>query len=154
MTTLSPTKARSNLTAWLKKAAAGEDIGILFGDKVIALRPVEVESTDYAEREYGVTKEELKRATDISIKKANKTVKPERAEPTTVTLKPSLKIEWVRSFKRGVRGKTLPIAKSLERRSTQPVKLGPSSSPCRNGYSPITREFFRVQVGIENPACF
>jgi len=65
MTTLSPTKARSNLTAWLKKAAAGEDIGILFGDKVIALRPVEVESTDYAEKEYGVTKEELKRATDF-----------------------------------------------------------------------------------------
>ncbi|MCE0522543.1 MAG: hypothetical protein LV480_06500 [Methylacidiphilales bacterium] len=64
MTTLSPTKARSNLTAWLKKAAAGEDIGILFGDQVIALRPVEVESTDYAEREYGVTQEELKRATD------------------------------------------------------------------------------------------
>jgi antitoxin (DNA-binding transcriptional repressor) of toxin-antitoxin stability system len=61
MTTLSPTKARSNLTAWLKKAAAGEDIGILFGDKVIALRPVEVESTDYAEKEYGVTKEELER---------------------------------------------------------------------------------------------
>jgi hypothetical protein len=61
MTTLSPTKARSNLTAWLKKAAAGEDIGILFGDQVIALRPVEVESTDYAEKEYGVTKEELKR---------------------------------------------------------------------------------------------
>jgi antitoxin (DNA-binding transcriptional repressor) of toxin-antitoxin stability system len=63
MTTLSPTKARSNLTAWLKKAAAGEDIGILFGDKVIALRPVEVESTDYAEKEYGVTKAELSRFT-------------------------------------------------------------------------------------------
>jgi antitoxin (DNA-binding transcriptional repressor) of toxin-antitoxin stability system len=63
MTTLSPTKARSNLTAWLKKAAAGEDIGILFGDQVIALRPVEVESTDYAEKEYGVTKEELARFT-------------------------------------------------------------------------------------------
>ncbi len=72
MTTLSPTKARSNLTAWLKKAAAGEDIGILFGDHVIALRPVEVESTDYAEKEYGVTKEELKRfakRTDAKIKK-------------------------------------------------------------------------------------
>ncbi len=75
MTTLSPTKARSNLTAWLKKAAAGEDIGILFGDKVIALRPVEVESTDYAEKEYGVTKEELKRFTermDAKIKKDRK----------------------------------------------------------------------------------
>ena len=62
MTTLSPTQARSNLTAWLKKAASGEDVGILFGDRVIALRPVEVESTDYAEREYGVSKGELKRA--------------------------------------------------------------------------------------------
>ena len=60
MTTISPTKARSNLTALLKKAAAGEDIGILYGDHVIALRPVEVESTDYAWTEYGVTKEELK----------------------------------------------------------------------------------------------
>jgi hypothetical protein len=63
MTTLSPTKARSNLTAWLKKAAAGEDIGILFGDQVIALRPVEVESSDYAQKEYGVTKKELARFT-------------------------------------------------------------------------------------------
>jgi antitoxin (DNA-binding transcriptional repressor) of toxin-antitoxin stability system len=75
MTTLSPTKARSNLTVWLQKAAAGEDIGILFGDKVIALRPVEVESTDYAEKEYGVTKAELKqfaKRTDAKIKKNRK----------------------------------------------------------------------------------
>jgi ribosomal protein L19E len=61
MTTLSPTKARSNLTSWLKKAAAGEDIGILFGDQVIALRPVEVNSYEYAMKEYGVTKKELDR---------------------------------------------------------------------------------------------
>jgi hypothetical protein len=75
MTTLSPTKARSNLTAWLKKAAAGEDIGILYGDQVIALRPVEVEATDYALKEYGVTKEEMKRfakRTDAKIKKDRK----------------------------------------------------------------------------------
>jgi hypothetical protein len=71
MTTLSPTKARSNLTAWLKKAAAGEDIGILFGDQVIALRPVEVEATDYAWTEYGITKEEMKRiARNLSAKGA------------------------------------------------------------------------------------
>jgi antitoxin (DNA-binding transcriptional repressor) of toxin-antitoxin stability system len=61
MTTLSPTKARSNLTGWLKKAAAGEDIGILYGDKVIALRPVEVESADYAWTEYGLTSKEMAR---------------------------------------------------------------------------------------------
>ena len=37
MQTLSPTKARSNLTFWLKAAACGEDVGILFGDQIIAL---------------------------------------------------------------------------------------------------------------------
>lgn len=69
MTTLSPTKARANLTHWLKKASAGEDIGILCGDKVIALRPVKVfsEDSDYAKREYGVTEAELK----AFVKRAN-----------------------------------------------------------------------------------
>jgi hypothetical protein len=52
---LSPTKARSNLTFWLKAAAGGKDVGILYRDQVIALRPVTVESTDYAMREYGAT---------------------------------------------------------------------------------------------------
>jgi len=75
MTTLSPTKARSNLTAWLKKAAAGEDIGILFGDKVIALRPVEVESTDYAWTEYGLTKQEMKRFAERMDAKIKKEIK-------------------------------------------------------------------------------
>jgi antitoxin (DNA-binding transcriptional repressor) of toxin-antitoxin stability system len=59
MTTLSPTKARSNLTQWLQRAAQGEDIGILYGDRVIALRPVEVEATDYALRQYGATEAEM-----------------------------------------------------------------------------------------------
>ena len=59
MTTLSPTRARANLTSLLKRAANGEDIGILHGDKVIALRPVTVHSDDYALQEYGVTEKEL-----------------------------------------------------------------------------------------------
>lgn len=61
MTTLSPTKARTNLTHWLKRAAKGEDVGILCGDQIIALRPVKVfsEDFDYAKREYGVTDAEL-----------------------------------------------------------------------------------------------
>ncbi|MDQ2659592.1 MAG: hypothetical protein M3Y03_04155 [Verrucomicrobiota bacterium] len=59
MTTLSPTQARTNLSSLLKRAAKGEDIGILHGDQVIALRPVKVHSDDYALREYGVTEEEL-----------------------------------------------------------------------------------------------
>jgi hypothetical protein len=61
MITLSPTKARANLTFWLKAAVSGEDVGILYGDRVIALRPVAVESTDYALREYGVGVEEMDR---------------------------------------------------------------------------------------------
>jgi antitoxin (DNA-binding transcriptional repressor) of toxin-antitoxin stability system len=63
MTTLSPTKARSNFTAWLKKAASGEEIGIRYGGKVFVLHPIEEEDTSYAEKEYGVTKAELKRFT-------------------------------------------------------------------------------------------
>jgi hypothetical protein len=65
MTTLSPTKARTNLTHWLKRAANGEDIGILCGDQVIALRPVKVysEHLSYAKGEYGVTEQELEKFT-------------------------------------------------------------------------------------------
>jgi antitoxin (DNA-binding transcriptional repressor) of toxin-antitoxin stability system len=59
MTTLSPTQARSNLSSLLKRAAKGEDIGILHGDQVIALRPVTVHSDDYALQEYGVTEFQL-----------------------------------------------------------------------------------------------
>lgn len=59
MTTLSPTKARANLTSWLQAAARGEDIGILYDGNVIALRPVAVESTDYALREYGATEAQI-----------------------------------------------------------------------------------------------
>jgi antitoxin (DNA-binding transcriptional repressor) of toxin-antitoxin stability system len=61
VTTLSPTQARVNLSALLKRAANGEDIGILHGDTVIALRPVTVHADDYALREYGVTERELNR---------------------------------------------------------------------------------------------
>lgn len=58
MTTLSPTQARTNLSSLLKRAVKGEDIGILHGDQVIALRPVTVYSDDYALQEYGVTEAE------------------------------------------------------------------------------------------------
>jgi len=61
MTTLSPAKARAKLTHWLKRAAAGENIGIRCGDQVISLRPAQALSADtgYAIREYGVTGHEL-----------------------------------------------------------------------------------------------
>jgi antitoxin (DNA-binding transcriptional repressor) of toxin-antitoxin stability system len=62
MKTLTITDAKKNLGQWLAAAARGEDIGIVSGANIIALRKVEVESTDYAQREYGLTKEELSRA--------------------------------------------------------------------------------------------
>ena len=59
MKTLTATEARKNLTHWLKAARSGQDIGIVYGADIFALRPVAVEATDYAQREYGVTTEQL-----------------------------------------------------------------------------------------------
>ena len=59
MKTLTITDARKNLGRWLGAAARGEDIGIICGANVIALRKVEVEATDYAQREYGATHEQI-----------------------------------------------------------------------------------------------
>ena len=81
MTTLSPTQARSNLSSLLKRAAKGEDIGILHGDQVIALRPVTVHSDDYALREYGVTEKEL----DRFVKRMNRRIAQERKKGTIKT---------------------------------------------------------------------
>ena len=59
MKTLTITEAKKNLGRWLAAAARGEDIGIVAGAEIIALRKVEVESTDYAARMYGVTPEQV-----------------------------------------------------------------------------------------------
>ena len=67
MKTLTITDAKKNLGHWLTAAAQGEDIGIICGADIIGLRKVEVESTDYARREYGATPAQvaaLDRATD------------------------------------------------------------------------------------------
>jgi antitoxin (DNA-binding transcriptional repressor) of toxin-antitoxin stability system len=61
MKTLSVSEGRRRLGYWLKKAQAGEDIGFTIPGGVVALRPVEIYSNDYALREYGVTSEELDR---------------------------------------------------------------------------------------------
>ncbi len=58
----------------MKRAAKGEDIGILHGDTIIALRPVLVHADDYAIREYGVTEEEL----DRFVKRADRQINRER----------------------------------------------------------------------------
>jgi len=62
MKTLTITEGRGRLGYWLKKATQGEDVGFVFEGKIVALRPVEVVSTDYALQEYGLTAKEMARA--------------------------------------------------------------------------------------------
>ena len=75
MLTLTPTAARGNLSELLRRALKGDDIGIVVDGKIVALRPVAVESTDYAMREYGATAAELdqfEQRTHGQIEKARK----------------------------------------------------------------------------------
>src|SRR6478736_1281590 len=75
MLTLTPTAARGNLSELLRRALKGDDIGIVVDGKIVALRPVTVESTDYAQREYGASAEELnqfEQRTHGQIEKARK----------------------------------------------------------------------------------
>lgn len=62
MKTLTITQGRSRLGYWLKRAAQGEDIGFVFEGKVVALRPVEIYSADYALQEYGLSEQEIEAA--------------------------------------------------------------------------------------------
>ncbi len=78
MKTLTITVAKKNLGRWLAAASRGEDIGIVCGADIIALRKVEVESTDYAQREYGATADQvaaLERATDRHYRRLKRTGK-------------------------------------------------------------------------------
>ena len=59
MKTLTITDAQKNLGRWLAAAARADDIGIVCGSDIVALRKVEVESTDYAQREYGALPEQV-----------------------------------------------------------------------------------------------
>ena len=61
MKTLTITEGRGRLGHWLKKATEGEDVGFVFEGKIVALRPVEVHSGDYALQEYGLTEAEMKK---------------------------------------------------------------------------------------------
>ncbi|HEY3760310.1 MAG TPA: hypothetical protein VGN23_00985 [Verrucomicrobiae bacterium] len=62
MKTLTITEGRGRLGYWLKKAVAGDDIGFILGNKIVALRPVEVHSDDYALQEYRIAPTEMQKA--------------------------------------------------------------------------------------------
>jgi antitoxin (DNA-binding transcriptional repressor) of toxin-antitoxin stability system len=69
MKTLTITDAKKNLSRWLDAAARGQDIGIILGAEIIALRRVEVESTDYAQREYAATPEQIAEFANVTEKR-------------------------------------------------------------------------------------
>jgi antitoxin (DNA-binding transcriptional repressor) of toxin-antitoxin stability system len=69
MKTLTITEAKKNLSRWLDAAARGDDIGIIRGADIIALRKVEIESTDYAQREYGATPQQIASIEEAAEKK-------------------------------------------------------------------------------------
>jgi antitoxin (DNA-binding transcriptional repressor) of toxin-antitoxin stability system len=78
MKTLTVTEAKRNLSRWLAVAAQGEDVGIVCGADIIALRKIEVESTDYAQREYAATRDQiaaLDKATDKRYRKLQRSGK-------------------------------------------------------------------------------
>lgn len=62
MKTLTVTAARQKLGYWLKRAEQGEEIGVVFGASIFALRKVPIQAADYLQTEYGVTKEEAVRS--------------------------------------------------------------------------------------------
>jgi len=75
MLILTPNAARGNLSELLRRALEGDDIGIVVDGRIVALRPVAVESMDYATREYGATAAELNQfepRTHGQIEKARK----------------------------------------------------------------------------------
>jgi antitoxin (DNA-binding transcriptional repressor) of toxin-antitoxin stability system len=84
MKTMTITEAKKNLGRWLAAAARGQDIGIVCGADIIALRKVEVESTDYAQREYGATPEEVARLDEATDKLYRRLRKSRKLVPVTV----------------------------------------------------------------------
>jgi antitoxin (DNA-binding transcriptional repressor) of toxin-antitoxin stability system len=84
MKTLTITDAKKNLGRWLTAAARGEDIGIICGADIVALRKVNVESTDYAQREYDATPEQvaaLERATERRYRQLKRNKKLASIDP-------------------------------------------------------------------------
>ncbi len=88
MQTLTITDAKKNLGRWLQAAARGEDIGIIAGADIIALRKVSVESADYGQREYGVADERLDAFAQVTDKRFQKL---KRAGKLTLTTHAELK---------------------------------------------------------------
>ena len=83
MQTMTPTKARANLSALLQQALNGKEIGIVCNGRIVALRPVEVTATDYARMEYGIAEAEISTIAAALHAKAKKAIKARKARTFT-----------------------------------------------------------------------
>jgi len=83
MKTLSVTAGRAKLGYWLRQALRGQDIGVVLDGAVIAFRPVEVLSGDYALREYGLTESEAAKAGRAIHRQLNAALKRGELKPFT-----------------------------------------------------------------------
>jgi len=85
---MTATEARQRLGTILSRVLQGEDIGIVHSGsgKIIALRPVEVYSEDYALIEYGLGAEEMRRS-EKNILRALKHEKAKRWDGTAQGLR-------------------------------------------------------------------
>ena len=85
---MTATQARQSLGTILSRVLQGEDIGIVNSGsgKIIALRPVEIYSEDYALMEYGLTGNQLERAVHHINKQARRE-KTNRWDGTTQSLR-------------------------------------------------------------------
>ena len=83
MKTMTATQARQRLGTILSRVLEGEDIGIVHSGtgKIIALRPVEVYSEDYALMEYGLTAEQMKRTESRILSEIKKERKRGKLRP-------------------------------------------------------------------------
>ena len=79
MQTTTATKARANLSALLRQALDGQEIGIVCNGRIVALRPVEVTATDYAGTEYGITGNEIQNLAANLHAKAKRALKTRKA---------------------------------------------------------------------------
>lgn len=91
MKTLSVSEARPKLGAWLDKALRGEDIGLVWQGRIVALRPVEVYSEDYVLMEYGVSKEVADKAFRAAEEEIRQDQRKGRLKPYTGDLRAALR---------------------------------------------------------------
>ena len=115
MTTLTITDAKKNLGKWLSAAVNGQEVGIVSGATVVALRPVQIEATDYAQREYGLTGAEM----DAFIRADNKRIAATERAGKFVALPGNLKeaIEEISAHRsRSAKATSRTAAKRARRR--------------------------------------